>query len=174
MKNLIARYFIHRSLDDGRDPPAWVRRAAERDPRLARFIREQNDVIDRLRADADDWAARASEMTALPSRRPRRLSASAIPTVAAIAACAVAAFIIASTPAPLVISETGVTQAEPFELEDVKGAVEDATRTADKVATQFEELSVVVRQPKKLGDLTTRYVEQAGSVFGQGLSLLTP
>jgi hypothetical protein len=75
MRRLLAHWMISRSIDDGRDVPAWVRRWSESDQETSRFEAHARRLAAALRADAPSWRALApggGAGSAAPAQRDQR------------------------------------------------------------------------------------------------------
>lgn len=55
MRRMIAQWMISRSIDGGRDVPAWVRRLSAGDEEMIRFEASARRLADALKADAPSW-----------------------------------------------------------------------------------------------------------------------
>lgn len=59
MRRMIAQWMISRSIDGGRDVPAWVRRLSAGDEETIRFEASARRLADALKRDAPSWRALA-------------------------------------------------------------------------------------------------------------------
>lgn len=91
MRRMMARWMISRSIDCGRDAPAWVRRLAAGDEQLARYEASARQLAGALQNDAPAWRAlaggKAAHRTSTPAARgwlgwrnlaPRRVAAAVV------------------------------------------------------------------------------------------------
>lgn len=82
IKRWIAKFYLDRSIDTGRAPPAWVTDLCQRDATLAEYERRGRSLVNQLRKQADTWAAdqsklgpsRAAATNATPAHAPGTFS----------------------------------------------------------------------------------------------------
>jgi hypothetical protein len=72
MRRIIAQWMISRSIDGGRDVPAWVRRWSAGDDETIRFEAAARRLVDALRRDAPAWRALAPNGGEISSRLSTR------------------------------------------------------------------------------------------------------
>ena len=72
MRRMIAQWMISRSIDGGRDVPAWVRRLSAGDEETIRFEATARRLADALKADAPSWRALAPNVGETAARQAKR------------------------------------------------------------------------------------------------------
>ncbi len=72
MRRMIAQWMISRSIDDGRDVPAWVRRLSAGDNETIRFEATARRLADALQSDAPAWRALAPNVGESAARQAKR------------------------------------------------------------------------------------------------------
>lgn len=170
MKRYIARWFLQRSLDDGKKPPPWVTRMLESDADLTDEYARSRDLIQQLRAEADRWTMPATA-PADSSRKPR--------AAVLVSAAAVAAMLVVSIgwlwqrdrpeqpPLP-------IRQIVQGGLSPVRQSVDRSRTTLTKLSDHVSHLTsgVPLIRHGSLEKTTKNHSKKAGTLYGRSLALL--
>jgi hypothetical protein len=183
MYGWIARWFVSRSIDEGRAVPAWVARRMERDEALRQFDLASRRMIQRLQDDAPQWLATRADPQwfSAPSEKAGRVSTRAVgwSAVVAIATGLLLTVTLWRNPsdsgdAPTPDLAARAPEIVSLDLQPLRDRMIRGRQLIDRLTSDARELSpgVVLPQPSQAVALTAQRARDAGTLFGRSLAIL--
>lgn len=184
MHGWIARWFVSRSIDEGRAVPSWVARRMERDETLRQFDLASRRMIQRLQDDAPQWMSTRADQQWFNARFDRTGSLARTRAVGWWAAPAIATGLLLTValrpnppdsgglPTPDLAQHAPETV--PLDFQHLRDRMISGRQLIDRFTADARELSeaVVLPQPSQAVALTARRAIDAGSLFGRSLAIL--